>query len=349
MDYQKRIEQLSSSLTALNIDGIFVTNETNVAYLSGFRGSDSMILLSRRKKIFITDSRYVEEAASSLKEFEIELVRKTTFQTVAGLARRLRLKTIGYEPMNLPSGALSVLRKTAVGSDFVPVMNAVERLRQIKDNNEIRRIKIAVGLTKKAIRASLRRSNGPGMTEKLMSDLIEIDFLKAGGRAAFGPIVAVNSNSSKPHAVPGKRLLNPCTVLMIDIGAQVDRYNSDLTRTFLLGRIPRTISRIYSIVEEAQRAAIRAIRPGVPASEIDLTARRRIYKNGFGKHFGHSLGHGVGLDVHEAPTVGKNNQHPLREGMVFTVEPAVYVPRLCGVRIEDMVVVTKKGCEVLSQ
>jgi len=349
MNYRRRCAALSRALADKKIDGFFVTNETNVSYLSGFRGSDSMILATRKKHYFITDFRYIQDAASTLRGFEVVQVRQTTFKTVARLAATLKLNTIGFESMSLPYGVLLTLKKTINAVRFLPFKETVEALRSVKDRAELGRIKEAIRVTKAILKRAQRMCLLRKMTEERVSREIEVQCLRLGGRASFNPIVAVNANAAKPHAISENAPIRPKSIVLIDLGITLKGYCSDLTRTTLLGRIPSDIRNVYAIVEGAQRRAIEKIRPGISFSEVDLAARRFIQKSGYGKCFGHALGHGVGMEVHEAPAVAAHNHNKIREGMVFTVEPGVYIPGKYGIRIEDMVVVTKKGCEVLTQ
>ncbi|MFC1590788.1 M24 family metallopeptidase [Candidatus Omnitrophota bacterium] len=348
MNCARRLSAIEKFLSEQNIDCFFVTNEVNVSYLSGFRRSESMLMLTRKGRFFITDFRYQEEAEASLEGFELTLVDKSTYSTVAGLAGRLDLKTIGFESMDLPSGALTELRSAVSGAQFVPLKGTVESLRVIKDEGETALMKKAVKIAGSVYSKAVKKLGAPGMTEDRLRQEIEASFINKGSRAAFCPIVAVGPNSSRPHAASGKRKIGPNSVVLIDLGGVFSGYNSDLTRTTLLGRIPPEVERVYAIVEEARRRAIANIRPGVKISDVDLAARRYIQERGYGKHFGHSLGHGIGMEVHEFPTISQHNDDLLAENMVFTVEPAIYVPGLCGIRIEDMILVTKAGCEVLS-
>jgi len=189
----------------------------------------------------------------------------------------------------------------------------------------------------------------PGATEEALARQAEIEFLKNGARPAFDPIVASGENSSKPHATPGHARLRKDSFVMIDMGCRLGGYCSDMTRTVILGAMKERFAAIYPVVRAAQKKAMEKVKPGARISEVDFAARGYIHSKGFGKYFGHSTGHGVGMDIHEQPAVSRTNGGLLKKGMVMTIEPAIYLPGFGGVRIEDMVLVTAKGCELLTQ
>lgn len=347
LDYDLRISSLRSAFAKAGLDALLVTGETNVSYLSGFPGKDSILLITGKEKFFITDSRIVEDAAGTVKGFDIELVRRSTYATLGALIRKNGLTRVGFEAMNLPYEVACRLKDSAGRRKLLPVKNLVEGLRAVKDAGETELIRRAIRLAKKVLDEMEDRAV-PGLPENALARDIELLFIKNGARAAFEPIVATGVNSSKPHARPGDTKLVDNAFLMIDIGCNLNSYNSDLTRMVALGRVPDRSRKMYDLVRKAQTLAIEKIRPGVKIRDVDHAARGYIESRGFGKYFGHALGHGVGMDVHESPSVSRHSRGSLRPGMVFTVEPAVYLPKLGGVRIEDMVLVTENGCEILT-
>lgn len=347
-DHEKRIAILRKEMDERSLDSFLVTNETNVSYLSGFEGRDSSLLITRYRKIFLTDSRYIEEAESELKRFDIEMVKVSNYETIDGLIRKNNLKKIGFESMDLPYEVVKRLKGMIGRSRLIACKGLIEAFRAVKDAGEIKLIRKSIRLTKKVLDKVLRELK-PGLSEKYLSGQIEVEFINAGGRAAFPPIVACGANSSKPHARSGDTKIKKDSFVMVDIGCSLNHYSSDCTRMVLLGKVKEKLKRIYNIVHEAEEIAIGMIRPGVRISEVDLAARRHIEENGFGKFFGHSLGHGVGLEVHEKPAISRLNQDTLKPCMVFTVEPAIYIPGFGGVRIEDMVLVTENAHEVLTR
>ncbi len=349
MDFEARLSRVAGILKETSADALLVTNENNVSYLSGFKGQDSMLLLTDRERYFITDFRYMEEALNSVKGFEIIMVKKSTYDTMAELCRAgRRIRNLAFESMNLPYEVAARLKNMLKKSTrLMPFKNIVECLRQIKDAEEVAVIKKAASLTK-AIYGNFLKSVRIGRSETYLASRLKIGLMAAGAACAFEPIVAIDRNASRPHAVSGAESVKKGSFIMVDFGAKLDGYNSDLTRMVMPSGAGLKIRKLYDIVKKAKDLAIKRIAPGVRASDVDRAARGFIRRNGFGKYFGHALGHGVGLDVHEAPSIGWHNDKPLKEGMVFTVEPAIYIPKFGGIRIEDMVVVTKKGCEVIT-
>lgn len=347
MDYAKRIALLKKGLASEGLDSLIVTDEANVSYLSGFTGHDSMALITRGRPYFITDSRYIQQAHEESRLFRIELSRGSAYSTITDIVKSLKLKRVGFESMDLPYAVATRLGALLKGAKLKPTTDIVERLREIKEPAEVEAIRGSVRVTRSVFERVIR-SIRPGQTEESIACNIETSLLKMFAKAAFEPIVASGHNSSKPHAVPGKTKLRKDSFVMIDLGAKFAGYCSDMTRTLILGAISDSFAKIYSTVREAQRRAIGKIRDGVLASEVDFAARGYIHSLGFGKYFGHSTGHGVGMKVHEAPTVSGSSKIRLRSGMITTVEPAIYIPGFGGVRIEDMVLVTKNGCEILT-
>ncbi|MFH1190477.1 MAG: Xaa-Pro peptidase family protein [Candidatus Omnitrophota bacterium] len=345
---QRRLALLKKSLKKITLDSILVTNRTNVSYLSGFPGHDSMLLITPDRDFFITDSRYIEEAEDTLGGFSVKLVERSTYDTISGIVKGLRLKKIGFEAMDLPYGVADRLYKLVKGAKLFPVKDMIEEIRSVKDQGEIESIRETIRISKKV----LDRVSGrvvPGAPEKAVAGFIEASFIGEGARSAFDPIVASGENASKPHAIPSDAPIKDNAFVMIDIGAKFNGYCSDLTRMIALGRIRDRLKKIYVIVKSAQEKAIETIRPGARISDVDAAGRGYIAHKSFGRYFGHSLGHGIGMSVHEKPTVSRTNEGRLKAGMIFTVEPAIYIPKFGGVRIEDMVLVTEKGCEILTK
>ncbi len=345
---EKRIASLENALKAQKLDSFFVTNETNVSYLSGFEGHDSMLFLGGGKRYFITDSRYVEDASSTVKSFDVVLAERSAYETVKKLARENRIKKIGFESMDLPFEAASRLKEALEPAQLVPIKNLVESLRAVKDSGEVGLIKKAVSRAKATLRKTITAIK-PGVSENYLSRIAELDFLEHGARPSFEPIVASGVNTSRPHARPTQRKVLSNDMIMLDIGCKIGGYCSDLTRMVIVGKIGESLGKIYSIVSAAQEIAIAKIRPGARIADIDAAGRAYIAEHGYGKYFGHALGHGVGMEIHEQPTISGTVQDTLMPGMVFTVEPAIYIPELGGVRIEDMVLVTVNGCQVLTR
>lgn len=331
-----------------SISSLLVSKDSNVTYLSGFKGSDSVLFITQDSGFFLTDSRYTQEAKASVSGLAVMEVTSSTYDTIGGIVRRNGIKRIGFEAMNLPYQVVKNLEGHLGGARLLPTMNIVERLRVIKDSGELSRIRSSVKLMKKILKKALDVVR-PGLSEKALSARIECEFLKAGAKPAFQTIVACGKNSSKPHAQPTDAKISKDDAVMIDMGCALDSYCSDITRMALIGRVKDRIKELCSIVRTAQERALEAIAPGRRISEVDRAGRQYIADKGYGKFFGHSMGHGVGLEVHEEPSVSGRSKGILRPGMVFTVEPAIYMPGLGGVRIEDMVLVTDSGYEILTR
>ena len=347
-DFAKRLKILRSELKKKSIESLLISNEGNVTYLSGFTGSDSVLFVTPDTQFFLTDSRYTQDAKCSVRGFAITEVISSTYDTIGQIARKNGIRKIGFESMNLPYQVAKNLEGYVGRAKLIPVVNTVERLRAVKDKDEIKRITASVKLTKAVLKKAMQEVR-PGLSETALSAKIECLFLKAGAKSSFQTIVSCGSNCSKPHAHPTPARVAKDDAVMIDMGCLLDSYCSDITRMALVGKVKDKIKEIYSIVKTAQEKAFEKIRPGKPISEVDNAGRQYITDKGYGKFFGHSIGHGVGLEVHEEPSISRRSKEILRPGMVFTVEPAIYMPGLCGVRIEDMVLVTEKGYEILTR
>ena len=346
--FSRRIALLKDELRKRSLDSFLVTKNINVSYLSGFAGHDASIIVTPGESFLITDSRYIEDVRDSIKGFEIRLAKRSLYEGIKEIAAEYSLKRAGFESMDVPYEVANRLKPLLAQCELVPVKDMIEGLRAVKDSGEIESIRKAIALTKDVL-ARIEPFIKPGVTEESLAKKIEIDFLLAGAKPGFDIIVAAGVNSSKPHAVPTTGKVSKDSIVMIDIGCALKSYNSDMTRIFVTGKMKPRIKKIYDIVRVAQKKAISAIWPGVRITDIDAAARGHIQRSGFGKYFGHALGHGVGLEVHENPTISALSEGVLKPGMVFTVEPAIYIPKFGGIRIEDMVLVTDKGCEILSK
>ena len=347
-DHKQRLSNLKIELKKAGLDAILITNAANIAYLSGFSGSDSLIIVTPDSQFFLTDSRYTEEAGDSITGFTIVEVTTSVYDVISKIVIGNGLKKIGFESLNLPFDAAKRLEGYIRPAKIIPIKNIVEILRIIKNAKEIECIKDSVHIAKDVLKTALKGLR-PGVSEQSLSDAIECEFIKNGARIAFETIVACGKNCSKPHAKPTCEVIAKNDSVMIDMGCKLNLYNSDITRMIFVGNVKNKIKEIYDIVRSAQSKAIEKIRPGRKISEVDSAGRDHITKKGYGKFFGHSIGHGVGIDVHEEPSISKRSNGILRPGMVFTIEPAIYLPKIGGVRIEDMVLVTDKGCEVLTR
>ncbi len=325
------------------LEGLLVTNRRNVYYLSGFRGEDSALLVAAGEAHLITDSRFTEQAGQETGGVRIVTRRKGLMRAAAETARRAGVKRLGIESAAMTVAELEELRRWTGKAQVMPSRGLVERLRVIKDGSELAAIEQAVAISEEAFRLTVARL-APGVTELEIARLLDRTMEELGAdQPGFESIVAFGERPSLPHARPSQRKLKRGEAALFDWGARVQMYNADLTRMAFLDRIPPLYRRLHSVVLAAQRRAVRQVRAGRTAGAIDAVARNYLKAHRHGKHFGHSLGHGVGLDVHEAPTLARGQKTLLRPGMVITVEPGVYLPGAGGVRIEDMLRVTRNG------
>lgn len=336
-------------MRAARCDALLITGIENIRYITGFTGSSGVLLMTDNGGIFFTDSRYTEQA---LKEVEAKVEIKEYKKRVPELAGALidaGYKRVGFEDSSLTYREYQELKKEARGVKLVPLKDRLTLLRGVKSKGELRLISGAADIAYKAFE-ELLPSIKPGKREDDLA--IELEYLMRKGGAeglSFDVIVASGGRSALPHGRATSKRLKIGDPVVIDFGARYEGYHSDETVTVFVGKASERHRRIYQTVKEAHDRAIDAVRPGVRFSDIDRTARDFIDKAGYGKYFGHGTGHGVGLNVHEAPSISPNSKGVAEEGMVFTIEPGIYIPKVGGVRIEDMVVVTKEGCRVLTK
>lgn len=343
-NFKFRIKSIQRILKTAKIDAFLVSNILNVRYLTGFTGSSGFLFITKEKPIFFTDYRYLEQAGAEIEGFDVCMEKGKRINIIREFIRKTSVKRIGFET-SISYEFYKLLDGLPV--KLMPQKCLIENLRKIKDEEEIDAVKKAV---KKAERAFLEVKHGikAGVKERELALRLEDELRKAGCRKVpFDIIVASGKNSSMPHARPTEKRIEKGDFVIIDWGGEENGYYSDMTRTFLIsGRDLSGKIRMYNAVNTARRTAIESIRKEIKTSEIDMIARNEIKKAGYGKFFGHGTGHGVGLDVHEYPHVSWTKGESISNGMVFTVEPGIYIPGFGGVRIEDMVVV-KHGKGIL--
>ena len=345
-----KIKRVCAQLEKEELDGLILSSPANISYLTDYRSRDSYLFVSRKESVYFTDSRYTEEAQNILKGIRVQRVDGGLFSNIRDVCHDLGIKCLGFEERHLSYAEYRKLRKELPDSlGLAPAYGLVEGLRQIKSEEEVKKIAKAVRIAVKAF-IFIRQYLKPGVKEiEVAGELERFIRYNGAGDSAFDIIVASGPNSSMAHHVASERKLKANEPVLIDLGVDYSGYKSDLTRVFFLGKINLLAGKVYKIVREAQELALKAIKPGKSCAEIDGLARGYIEKNGYGDYFGHGLGHGVGLEIHEEPHIGKKQSGIfLQPGMVFTVEPAIYLPGKFGVRLEDMVLVTGKGSEVLS-
>lgn len=344
-----RLASLREAMARHGLDAMLVTDLANVAYLSGFSGDDSVLLISARSQYIVTDFRYVEQAAQECPHFSLVQHKKGgVLKAAASKTNQLRVRALGFEASGLSVARYGELKANLRAAHLRKATGLVQELRLVKSPEEVESIRAAIRVAEEGYRRTLARLK-LGMTEREAAAELAYQMRKAGAdKEAFDIIVACQERASLPHARPTGKKFAHGQLTLFDWGARVAGYCSDLTRVAFLGRVPRKFRKVYSTVLEAQIAAIDRVAPGVPARIVDAAAREVIAKAGHACHFGHSTGHGVGIEVHEGPRVGTRSEVVLSEGMVFTVEPGIYLPGEGGVRIEDMVLVSAHRAEVLT-
>jgi Xaa-Pro aminopeptidase len=345
LDRQQRAKAL---LAGHELDALMFCARENLRYLSGFTGSDAVLLLTAGESLFLTDSRYTTQAREQVTAGRVEEYRVQADGVVAAL-RNAGVRRIGFES-SLAYGRVNDLRTRGDAVwEWVPLREELEALRLIKGADEIAAIEAATRLNAQAF-AELEPLIRPGAVERDLAIALEFALKRLGAEEkAFDFIVASGPRGALPHGVASDRRLADGELVTIDFGCRVDGYHADETVTMAIGRVTGELRRIFDTVLAAHDLALAAVAPGVPLVDIDRIAREHIDAAGYGEYFGHGLGHGVGLEVHEAPTVSPRSKAVVQEGMVFTVEPGIYLPGKGGVRIEDTVLATSTGARVLTR
>jgi Xaa-Pro aminopeptidase len=346
--HQTRQKSVRIIMESNHLDGILFTSLENIRYFSGFTGSDGAFALTQKDAFFLTDSRYWTQADEEVRGSQI-IHYKKKIDGIASLLLDLKLKNMGFESASLPfSLHQSLLQKLAKETELIPLEDEIKNLRAAKDVQELALIRTAINISSNAflhITEMLRE----GALEGEIAREMEF-FMKTNGAEALGfdIIVASGKRSALPHGRASGKRVEKGDFILIDFGSRFEGYHSDQTRTLVCGKPSSEQEKVYQVVKEAHDKAIELIRPGIPIHEVDEAARGHIRKCGYGEYFGHGLGHGIGLAVHEDPFLNSENKGLVQEGMVFTVEPGIYIPDWGGVRIEDMVRVTPKGAEILT-
>ena len=344
---QERINRIKRVLSEDHLDGIVISSLENVHYLSGFTGSDAALVMTENRGYFLADSRYTTQAKVEVSGFEL-IEYKKKIEGLSDLMNDLGLRGIGFEAQNLTYGAHKELAEKVSGGELIPLNERVRNIRAVKDDEEIGRIKRTIDIASQSLRENIWRIK-PGTRESEIALELEFSMRRKGADAiSFDTIVASGDRSALPHGKSSEKRINKGDFVIIDFGVRYRGYYSDETCTFFCGKPNRRQKEVYQIVRDAHDRTIASIRPGRRAMELDAIARGWIKDAGYGAYFGHMTGHGVGLAVHENPVIGPESEDVVEEGMIFTVEPGIYIPGWGGVRIEDMVLVTGDGCEVLT-
>jgi Xaa-Pro aminopeptidase len=348
--FETRRSKLFKKFSRAGVDGLLVTNFTNVTYLTGFTGDDSYLLVSPETTVLLSDFRFEIQLAEECPGLGVVIRDRKTkmIDALADIVKQARLDRLGVEATTITLDLWDRLGEKLSGQTLVRTSNLVEGLRTIKDRFEIDHIRQAAWQARRAFEV-VRSSLTPDQSERQVAARLESELRRFGAIGfSFPPIIGVGPRSALPHGSPTDKKIGESDFTLFDWGANNAGYMSDLTRMVVTGRISPKLRRVYGVVLNAQTAAIEAIAPGVTCADVDRVARKIIAKAGYGKHFRHGLGHGIGLQVHEAPGLSSSQSTKLKPGMVVTVEPGIYLPGWGGVRIEDDVLVTRSGREVLS-
>ena len=340
----KRLENL---MRRKDIDAVLFLNLENIRYLCGFTGSDGALVAAGGERTFLSDSRYEEQAKTEIRGAGFKKYKRK----IEGLAQflgSLRIKRLGFESSAMTCETYQKLKEKLPRVSFVPLAGEIKDLRARKEPEELEKIRQAIRIASASFADALPRMK-PGAGERNVADFLEFRMKRNGGdKPAFDTVLASGPRAALPHGAASEKRMQKQETVVVDFGVRFKGYNSDETKTLILGKLDDQQRKIYETVRRAQGKAMRAIRPGVSVRRIDATAREVITRAGYGKYFGHGTGHGVGLAVHEEPSISPRGVGVVQEGMVFTVEPGIYIPGWGGVRLEDMVLVTSRGVEVLT-
>jgi len=345
--YPGRVSRLRAALKRRGLSAALVTHLPNVRWLCGFSGSAGSLLVSARDVVFFCDFRYRAQSRSEVRGARIFEYTGGSVEAVAAAVRHARVARLGFESERMTVAMHGDLAGAMSGVELVPLRGTVEELRAVKDAAEVAVIRRALAIAGRALARSTRRLAGRSEIE--IASRLQAEIRKEGGdEESFPTIVASGPRAALPHGLPTKKLIGGGDLVVIDFGVRLSGYCCDTTRTYSAVKWDRMSKEIYRVVLDAQRAALAILGPGVKGSDVDAAAREVIERAGHGKHFGHGTGHGVGLEVHEQPVLSPRSGDTLWPGMVVTVEPGIYVENFGGVRIEDMVLVTETGREILS-
>ena len=343
--FGSRLEAFVAALEKNGLDAAVVFSQHNVRALTGVDCDNACLLVSRRKILFYTDFRYVPAVERLAPYLEIADIAKLSGKRPLSV-RGVKFGKVGYE-VSMPHSRYLRLEKVFPKADLVDVEGELTALRAVKTEGEIAAIRAAAQLNDR-IWAEASARFAPGMTERDMARVIKHLMIEHGDGEAFETIVCIGENAAECHHVPDDTKWDGRKPILVDMGVKLGGYASDMTRNIAGPRPSKLYRKVYGLVREANERAIAAAKGGISAARLDAVARGFLEKNSFGKAFGHSLGHGVGLEVHEAPAVSRMSKTVLKPGMVITIEPGVYLPGNLGVRVEDLVLITEEGCEVLS-
>jgi Xaa-Pro aminopeptidase len=342
-----KLQKLRKALQEQNIDGILITNGYNRRYMTGFTGTAGVAIVSQNDAVFITDFRYTEQAAAQVQDFRIVKHEATIIEEIATQVNNMGIKLLGFEKDTVSFGTYE-LYKSKIQADLVPISGLIEKIRLIKTQQEINIIKVACEIADHAFTHILNFIK-PGKTELEVSNELEFFMRKQGAtQSSFDIIVASGLRSALPHGVATNKVIEKGDFVTLDYGALYNGYISDITRTVAVGEPSEKLVDMYNAVLGSQLLALEKVGPGLTGIQADAIARNYLTEKGYGEAFGHSLGHGIGLEVHESPGLSMRSETVLEPGMAVTIEPGVYLPEIGGVRIEDDILITENGNELLT-
>ena len=342
----QRVKNVQDKLSKYNIDALLVTNMFNVRYLANFTGTTGLVVITKDEAYFVTDFRYTEQAAEEAKGFTIVKNEGPIFEEVAKIVQEDKIENLGFEQENITYAVYNQINDI-ITCELVPVTGLVEKLREVKTEDEINIIKEAINITEKAYDYILGFVK-PGKTEIEVANELDFYMRNEGATSvSFDTIVASGVRSAMPHGVASDKVIEEGDMVTIDFGCYYKGYVSDMTRTFAVGDPGEQMKEIYEIVYQANKKVNEVAKAGMTGAELDAIARDYIAEKGYGPQFGHTLGHGIGLEVHEGPSLSFRNEDKLVVNNIVTNEPGIYVPGLGGVRIEDDLVIKEDGAEIL--
>lgn len=342
----QRVKNVQDKLSKYNIDALLVTNMFNVRYLANFTGTTGLVVITKDEAYFVTDFRYTEQAAEEAKGFTIVKNEGPIFEEVAKIVQEDKIENLGFEQENITYAVYNQINDI-IPCELVPVTGLVEKLREVKTEDEINIIKEAINITEKAYDYILGFVK-PGKTEIEVANELDFYMRNEGATSvSFDTIVASGVRSAMPHGVASDKVIEEGDMVTIDFGCYYKGYVSDMTRTFAVGDPGEQMKEIYEIVYQANKKVNEVAKAGMTGAELDAIARDYIAEKGYGPQFGHTLGHGIGLEVHEGPSLSFRNEDKLVVNNIVTNEPGIYVPGLGGVRIEDDLVIKEEGAEIL--
>ncbi len=345
---KKRIKKLIEQFDLLGIDCFFTTDSKSLRYLTGFTGSNGLCFISEDERYFITDFRYKEQVKNEVQDFEVIIESEYLLDALKS-KKLIQNRKAGFEAQRITFYDYQKLLEFIPSELLIPGDEIIEKMMRVKDSEEVENLKKAAEIADRIYNDIISMIK-PGIEEIEISAEISYRVKRYGGeKDAFDPIILSGYKSALPHGKPDKKKFKNREFILFDFGCVYNGYHSDITRTIFLGKPDRKANEIYSTVLEAQKKALEFVKEGITCSKLDSVARDFIEEKGFGEYFGHSLGHGLGLEIHEPPKISQTNSEPLISGNIITIEPGIYIPEFGGVRIEDDIIVTSNGCEVLTK